>query len=201
MPIGRRESRGPVNWAEIRRRVDDVGRALAGETAASPERVREVLEERARALARPAIPPSAGDALELVTFSLANETYAIESRSVMAVFRLTELSPLPGAEPPVTGVTVWRGELLTILDLRPLVGLSVTALSDLSRVIVLGVDRPELGVLADAVLSIVTVAASEVQQLPQGGPTRQEYLRGVTPAAVVLLDGERVLHLLAGDPA
>jgi purine-binding chemotaxis protein CheW len=201
MPMGRREPRGPVNWAEIRRRVDDVGRALAGETAATPERVREVLEERARALARPAIPPSAGDALELVTFSLANETYAIESRSVMAVFRLTELSPLPGAEPPVTGVTVWRGELLTILDLRPLVGLSVTALNDLSRVIVLGVDRPELGVLADAVLSIVTVAASEVQQLPQGGPTRQEYLRGVTPAAVVLLDGERVLHLLAGDPA
>jgi purine-binding chemotaxis protein CheW len=201
MPAARTEPRGPVNWAEIRRRMDEVGRALSGEAAASPARAREVLEERARVLARPAVPPSTGDALELVTFSLANETYAVESRSVMAVFRLTDISLLPGAEPPVTGVTVWRGELLTILDLRPLVGLSVTALNDLSRVIVLGVDRPELGVLADAVLSIVTVAASDVRPLPPGGPARQEYLRGVTPAAVLLLDGERVLQLLATDPA
>jgi purine-binding chemotaxis protein CheW len=200
MQLARREPRGPVNWAEIRRRLEAVGRALAGETAASPERAREVLLERARALARPAVSTPAGDMLELVTFTLANETYAIESRSVRAVFRLADLSALPGAEPPITGVTVWRGELLTILDLRPLVGLSVTALNDLSRVIVLGVDRPELGVLADAVLSIVTVAASEVQPLPQGGPARQEYLRGVTPAAVILLDGERVLQLLARDP-
>jgi purine-binding chemotaxis protein CheW len=200
MPLARREPRAPVNWAEIRRRLEAVGRSLAGETAASPERTREVLLERARALARPAVSTPAGDRLELVTFTLANETYALESRSVMAVFRLTDLSPLPGAEPPVSGLTVWRGELLTILDLRPLVGLSVTALNDLSRVVVLGAERPEFGVLADAVLQIVSLPATAVEPLPQGGPAKHDYLRGMTRAAVLVLDGERLLRLFAPDP-
>jgi len=189
--------RGPVDWAEIRRRVEAAGRAVAGETAMSPERARRVLDERARALARPAAPPPAGDTLELLTFVLANEVYAVESRYVLAVFRLTDLSPLPGAKPPVFGVTAWRGELLTILDLRAALGLSVTALNDLSRVIVLGKERPAFGILADAVRELVNLPASAVREPPEGVAAKREYLRGVTPDAVLVLDAGVLLRLHA----
>ncbi|MDP3910839.1 MAG: chemotaxis protein CheW [Gemmatimonadales bacterium] len=161
----------------------------------SPESRREVLEERARALARPAAAPLAGDMLEVLTFTLANETYAVESRYVVAVFRLTDLSPLPGAEPPVFGVTAWRGELLTILDLRAALGLSVTALNDLSRVIVLGEERPAFGILADAARELVTLAASDVRQPPARVAARREYLRGVTSEAVLVLEATKLLQL------
>lgn len=187
--------RGPVDWAEIRRRVEAAGRAVVGEQDASPERMRAVLEERARLLARPAAPPLAGDTLEVVTFALANETYAVESRYVLAVFRLTDLSPLPGAEPPVFGVTVWRGELLTILDLRAALGLSVTALNDLSRVIVLGEERPAFGILADAARELVTLPASDVREPPEGVAAKREYLRGVTPDAMLVLEATKLLQL------
>lgn len=184
-----------VDWAELRERVEAAGRAVAGETAASPEQVRQVLEERARALARPALPPTAGDTLELITFALANEAYAVESRFVQAVLRLAELAPLPGAEPPVFGLTAWRGELLTILDLRRVLGLSVGALNDLSRLIVLGEERPTFGILADAVRELVTLPASEVREPPEGVAAKREYLRGVTVGAVLVLDGEQLLRL------
>lgn len=184
-----------VDWGEIRARVEAAGRALAGETAASPERARQVLEERARALARPAAAPIAGDMLELITFALADEVYAIESRFVHAVLRLTDFSPLPGAEPPVFGVTAWRGGLLTILDLRRVLGISVTALSDLSRLTVLGDDRPAFGILADAVREVVTVPASDVRDPPEGVAAKREYLRGVTADAVLVLDAEQLLRL------
>jgi purine-binding chemotaxis protein CheW len=157
--------------------------------------MRAVLEERARLLARPAAPPLAGDTLEVVTFALANETYAVESRYVLAVFRLTDLSPLPGAEPPVFGVTVWRGELLTILDLRAALGLSVTALNDLSRVIVLGEERPAFGILADAARELVTLPASDVREPPEGVAAKREYLRGVTPDAMLVLEATKLLQL------
>jgi purine-binding chemotaxis protein CheW len=188
-------SRGPVDWAEIHSRVEAAGRAVAGETAASPERVRQVLEERARALARPAAPPPAGDTLELITFALANEVYAIESRYVVAVFKLIDLSPLPGAEPPVFGMTAWRGELLTILDLRAALGLAVTALNELSRVIVLGEDRPAFGILADAAHELVTLPASEVREPSEGVAAKREYLRGVTPDAMLVLEATKLLQL------
>jgi purine-binding chemotaxis protein CheW len=174
--------------------MEVVGRTLSGATSAAPEQVRAVLEERARALARPLRMSAPIDDLEVVTFALANERYAIESRYVFEVFRLEDLSPLPGAKPPVFGVTAWRGELLTILDLRTVLGLPVTALNDLSRVLVLGADRPAFGILADAVQDLVRLPASEVRQLPEGVAAKREYLHGVTADAVLVLDVQQLLR-------
>jgi purine-binding chemotaxis protein CheW len=195
MAAPRDAPRGPVDWAEIRMRVGAAERAGAGEPAAFAERSRQVLEERARALARPALPPPAGDTLELITFALADEVYAIESRYVLAVFRLEDLSPLPGAEPPVCGVTAWRGGLLTILDLRPVLGLSVAALNDLNRVIVLGEDGPAFGILADAARELVTLPASDVRDPQEGVAAKREYLRGITDDAVLVLEARKLLQL------
>jgi purine-binding chemotaxis protein CheW len=158
--------------------------------------VREVLEQRARELARPIESVSRGPRLELVTFALSNEVYAVESRYVLEVFRLRELVPLPGAPPPVFGMTVWRGDLLTILDLRSVLGLPVAALDDLSRVLVLGAERASFGVLADAVRDLMTIAASEVREPPAGTSAKRDYLRGVTPDAVLVLEGQRLVRLL-----
>ena len=133
--------------------------------------------------------------MELVTFALAGETYAIESRYVLQVFRLTNLSRLPGAEAPVFGVTAWRGELLTILDLRPVLGLSAAALNDLGRVIVLGNDAPAFGVLADEVRDLLGIPASAVRPPPEGVAPRREYLRGITGEAVIVLAAEQLLAL------
>lgn len=193
-----RAPRGPVDWTEIRRRVEAAGRAVAGEQDASTQHIRAVLEERARLLARPAVPPLAGDTLEVITFALANETYAVESRYVLEVFRLAGLSLLPGAEPPVYGVTAWRGELLTILDLRPVLGLSVAALNDLSRVIVLGEERATFGILADAVRDLVTLPASEVREPPEGVAAQRTYLRGITGEAVLVLEARKLLTIGVG---
>lgn len=197
MDARQKAPRGPVDWAEIRQRVEATGRAVAGETAASPERVRQVLEERARTLARPAVSPPPGDTLELITFALANEVYGLESSYVWAVFRLADLSPIPGAEPPVFGVTAWRGGLLTILDLRPVLDLSVAALNDLSRVIVVGNQRPAFGILADAARELVRLPASEVRAPPEGLGPRREFLRGIAADAVLVLEAKHLLHLHA----
>src|SRR5689334_20508229 len=115
---------------------------------------RAILEERARALARPlATAETAG--VDLLTFRVARERFAIESRFVVAVFRLTDLVPLPGATLPVVGLTRWRGDVLTVLDIRHTFGAVAGALDDLGRVIVVGETAAEFGVLADAVDDIV----------------------------------------------
>lgn len=190
-------SRSPVDWGEVRQRMEAAGRSLAGATDRSPESVRDLLEERARALAQPAAQLHSGETFEVITFALANEVYAVESRYVTAVFQLLDLSPLPGAEPPVFGVTAWRGELLTILDLRQVLGISVAALNDLSRVIVLGEDRAAFGLLADAVHELVMLSAAQLRELPQGSTAKREYLRGMTANAVIVLDAKKLLRMHA----
>ncbi|HEX3867845.1 MAG TPA: chemotaxis protein CheW [Gemmatimonadaceae bacterium] len=159
---------------------------------------REVLAERARALAMP--PRAVGlDTADTVTFLLSRERYAISARSVFAVFRLASLVRLPGAQAPVVGVTRWRGDVLTLLDVRSLVGASTTALDDLAVVLVIGIDQPEFGILADALDP--TIALEGVALLPPVGrpaPSSQSVIRGVTRDGLLVLDAAALVARQVG---
>lgn len=159
------------------------------------ERERLVLEERARLLARSEAPPAWGAAVEVVTFSLGRERYALETKYLLAVSRLQTLSPIPGAPPPIFGVTPWRGDLLTVMDLHQLLGLPRGGLSDLSRVLVLGAARAAFGILADTVSDLVTLPLSAIRSPPEGVVVRREYLRGITGEALLVLDAAELLQL------
>jgi purine-binding chemotaxis protein CheW len=199
MAEAHRASGTTLDWAHVRARVEAAGRAIAGGIEPSQEEVWARLQERARLLARPLTTPVGRDQLEVVTFTLATETYAIESRYVIEVFRLRELAPLPGAKQPITGLTAWRGDLLVVLDIRPVLGLPATSLNDLGRVVVLGRERHGFGILADGAGELMTLDASALRPLREGSNAREGVVRGMTSDAVLLLDGDAVLRLLETD--
>jgi purine-binding chemotaxis protein CheW len=152
------------------------------------------LDARARELARPLVAPVAAGAEELLSFTLARETYAVETQFVFAVFRLVDITPLPGAEPPLYGVTAWRGDVLTVLDLRTIFGSASTALDDLSRVIVLGDRRPAFGILADTLGATILVSPDDLFPIPEEGRRVHDYFRGITRDATLILDAPRLLR-------
>lgn len=158
---------------------------------AEPE---DVMERRTRALARPLDASTHAKGLLLLHFSLGGEHLAIEARWLLGVAKVTLLASLPGAEPPVRGVTVWRGELLTILDIRPNLGISTAALSDLTRILVLGERRARFGLLVDGVTEVADLSTNDLLPVPTGSLAR-DFLIGVTADAGLVLDGQRLLQL------
>jgi purine-binding chemotaxis protein CheW len=188
---------GPrFDWDAVRRRLEQAIRSTGQTDRLPPDRARAVLEERARALARPlqvAAPEAA--TLRLVTFGLANERYAIEARHVREVVRLTGYTPVPGAPDFLLGVMNLRGEVVAVLDLGKFLGAAARGVSDLSRVLVLGGDRPEFGVLADAAHDVVTLPADAIREPPPSvAGIGREYLLGVTADALVVLDAAVLLR-------
>ena len=156
-----------------------------------------VLQERARRLAargRAGV-AAPGSTLDLVVFRLAGERCAIESSSILHIFPLVDIARLPGALPPLFGVTVWRGDLLVVADLRAALGMSGAALNDLARVLVLD-GSTRFGVLVDAVEDLVRVPAAGVRTPPAGIAARRDLVRGITDDAVIVLDGRAVTRLL-----
>jgi purine-binding chemotaxis protein CheW len=155
-----------------------------------------VLKKRAIALAR--VPAEQGQnqrqSRELVVFELAHESYGIEIRFVQSVFRLGELALLPGASAPLYGLTAWRGRLLSILDLRLVLGLPVRGLSDLSRVIVLGIERAEFGILADSVAGLRVLQPEEIRTPAEGVIPKRELVSGLTNDALIVLDAAAILR-------
>jgi purine-binding chemotaxis protein CheW len=163
------------------------------ERRVSPEQA-ETLERRTRELARPIAETSRTAGRLVVHFTLGGERLVIEARWLLGIMKLTSLAALPGAEPPVRGVTIWRGDLLTVLDIRSVLGISTAALSDLTRVLVLGERRARFGLLVDAVGDVVDISHVGLLPAPASSLAR-EYLIGVTADAGLVLDGARLLQL------
>ncbi len=185
----------PVDVADVRRKVQAVARAARAEGLVTPERSREILLERARELAIvPAREVRGDEMFELITFTLAGERFGIETRSVLEVFRLADLTTLPGAQAPALGLTAWRGRLLTVLDLRAALGISTTALNDLAYVIVLGAERAAFGVLADVMTNVIAQPRTDVRAPADGLGSRRASLLGVTPDALMIIDASHLVR-------
>lgn len=156
---------------------------------------REILRARAQALARPpALAEGAGGRVEVVEFLLAGERYGFATAQVREVYPLKELTPLPCVPPWVAGIVNVRGQIVAVADLKALLDLPGTALSDQSRVIILQRKHQQLGVLADVVPGVRSLSAGELQpSLPTLTGVRAEFLHGVTADRLVVLDAEKLL--------
>lgn len=180
-----RPQRPEIDWKALRQRLT---RMLLTESA-TPDRVRAILEERARAAARPlAAAPSAGSLLEVIRMRIGGEEYALPTACVREVLKRCDIAPLPGAPDYLAGVANLRGQIVAVFDLRRLLGLSVAV--EPTRIIVLGQDRIEFGILAESVDSVELVPGDIIKEAPasiQG--VARELLRGVTADGVSLIDG------------
>ena len=193
--LKREEHKATINWNEVHRRIENVRKVLERDWAPPPEKKREILRTRAKALARQEkekdIPR---DHIEIVQFLLANETYGIESSFVQETYPLRDLTPIPGTPPFVLGIINVRGRIVSILDIRKFFDLPEKGLTDLNKVLILNGHNMEFGLLADAVLGVRKIRANELQaSLPTLTGIREQYLKGVTKERFVILDAEKLL--------
>lgn len=85
--------------------------------------IRQILEARAAALAAVPAIEVAGEQRSVVCFQLGASRYATDSIHVLEVSVLNDCVPIPCTPPHVAGLVNQRGRLLTVIDLRPILGL------------------------------------------------------------------------------
>ena len=153
-----------------------------------------ILKERARVLARTEAGGRAEESLDIVEFLLAHEHYAVELESVVEVYPLKELTPLPCTPAFVRGVVNVRGHIVAVIDIKTFFNLPGNALAESNKVIILGRGDAKLAVLADEVLGVRELPATDLQPaLPAMGGIGAEYLLGVTNERLMVLDAGRIL--------
>ncbi|OIQ92230.1 chemotaxis protein CheW [mine drainage metagenome] len=184
-----------IDWRELERRMEASRVAVERIWAPTAEDTRRILRERARALAREAVPAETADAsIEVIEFLLAHERYAIASEYVRGVDPLEDLTPLPCTPPFVLGIVNVRGEILSVIDLKKFFDLPEKGLTDLNKVIVLESANMVFGIVADAISGVRRILRADIQlSLPTLTGIREDYLLGVTAERVVILDAEKLL--------
>lgn len=164
----------------------------------SPGEEARILRERARRMARSQDGTIPADTVELIEFRLATERYAFLAADVQDVQPLRELTPLPGTPAFLRGLVNLRGRLVAVVDIKRFFGLPEQGITDLHRILLLRNDALEVGILADAVESVVAVPVeSLVAPPPTWSGIRAEAVRGITADGLVVLDAGAIL----GDPS
>lgn len=152
---------------------------------------RRTLEQRARELARVPAAPASAERLELLAFRVAGEQFGLETTALVEVFRAGAIARLPESDAPFLGVTVWRGQLLELLDPRALLGLPMSAEDQLTHVIVLRAERAPFGVLVGLEREIASLPRADVHEPDE----RRTYVRAVTRTGMQILDPAALLRL------
>jgi purine-binding chemotaxis protein CheW len=162
------------------------------------EAVKRVLADRARSLARPLRAERPADLVDVVTFSVADDRYGVEANRVQEVFRLGTIAMLPGAPVTVAGLTSNRGDLLTLLDLRAVLGLAGADRSALTRGLLLEPGRRHVAIAVDAVDSIVTVSRGELSAPTTSAVVPADLVIGITRDALTVVSVEALFRHFDG---
>ena len=189
--------------AREREAIEDALARVAARVAAGPvvddaATRQAVLEKRARILARPLVVHDdslAEDELDILTFRVGDERLGIPLSAIVAIVRLSVVTPLPRAAAPVYGVSAWRGRPLTVLS----VGGAGAVMDAEGRLIVLGdARRAVVGLLADAVDDSTVVRRSQLSPARDGA--RGVFAMGMTEDAVLVLDADAMLNAARPEP-
>lgn len=143
------------------------------------------------------------DSLQYLTFSLGDEVFAMDIRSVREIIQHGAMTVVPLMPEFVRGVINLRGAVVPVIDLQSRFGRPRSQPGKKTCVIIFDVgpegDRVELGLLVDAVSEVVDIAPSQIEPPPQFGTSiAREYILGlgkVGAAFIVILDPERALNI------
>jgi len=82
-----------------------------------------VLLEQAERLRQGQDSERSEELLDLIVFRLGEECYALPVEAVRGVIGKSEITPLPGTPRHLLGLTNMRGEILSVIDFKPLLGI------------------------------------------------------------------------------
>ncbi len=111
--------------------------------------------------------------LEVLTFDLNGETFALEAAMVQEILDLLPETAVPGSQPFVASVINFRGKVIPLADLRLAFGMEAAAATIDSRIVVISLtlqDEPTLvGLRTDKVNEVTTLAKAASEAPPSVG--------------------------------
>lgn len=185
-----------IDWQEARSRLALAAAGIERANRPPAKAVEEMLASRARELARPPqCEPRTTEPPNVVAFTLGAERYGIEMQWIREVVGCSDLARVPGAPAFIAGIINYRGEIVAVVDLRQLFGIASRGLVDMSRVIVVGNERVEFGILASRALEVAAVWPEELSRTPSDSVAGigAELVKGVARDGLVVLDGQKLL--------
>ena len=138
------------------------------------------------------------DHLQVVTFEVNGEEFAVDILAVHEINRMMELTRVPQSPPEVVGVINLRGKIIPVVDLRSRFMMPPGEQTDHNRIIVVEIRNRVIGFVVDRVHEVLRVPGSIVDTAPQMVTSIDtDFIRGVgklNERLLILLDLPKLFH-------
>lgn len=188
-----------VDLAKIRKKAKEKKKNVeAGLRPPNPDEKLQKFLERAgtRRFAEEEIPATAVDEVELLTFILGAERYAIDLEDVVEITDPHRATRVPNAAPNTVGIFSLRGSIVTLLDIRKRLKQPPATVKD-PRVIVIRDGASLAGFEVDRVLRPAKIERAAIEPQPVVAAAEEsDFIRGVVrseDALTIVLDLAKLL--------
>ncbi|MBI5378388.1 MAG: chemotaxis protein CheW [Thaumarchaeota archaeon] len=143
------------------------------------------------------------DTLQVVVFSLIDaeskkkEDYGIQVESVREIRLLENITRVPNAPLHVRGLMNLRGKIISVIDVKKLLGFSVhEEMNENSRILIAEINGVLTGFLVDEVSDVLRISNKEVETDMSAELKAEQYFKGVVKMGeklIILLDLHKLI--------
>ncbi len=134
-------------------------------TKLSPEEM-AILQQRAQALRRLGEEEEVTGRQAFAVLELSGELFAVELMAVREFARIGDVTPIPCCPPYISGNMNLRGDIVTLVDIRAALSMSLPCLHEARKIVVAKRDGLLVGVVVREVVDLVFAAATEFRKVP-----------------------------------
>ena len=119
--------------------------------------------------------------IQLVSFNLGPEEYAVEVLKVREIIRMTSITHIPNTPPSVEGIINLRGKVIPIISLRSRFSMPSSDNDHHTRIMVMDIGGKLMGFIVDGVSEVIRISSGEIQPPPSmvSSGANQDFICGV----------------------
>lgn len=156
----------------------------------------KILSERAKKLRQPKSKEiNKHDFWEGLIFLLNEEVYFLSSDFISVVVNVQNIIHLPCTPEFIVGIINIRGRIVSVIDIKRILGLDAGNNPTQKKVIVLGNNEIEFGILVDSVEGNTKIDLQKIQQahvFEQAQNNR--FIKGITEDKTIILETEKLIN-------
>lgn len=110
--------------------------------------------------------PATSEPFGFLCFSLGGEEYGVDLKLVSQVVKPPAVTWVPRVPSHFLGVVSIRGDVITLMDLRQLMGIGATEWPRSARILIVDIQGEPIGLLVDSVTQVRRIRPEELERKP-----------------------------------
>lgn len=106
--------------------------------------------------------------LELLTFNLGEEEYAVEIGVIQEITKSTEITHIPRIQSDIKGIITLRGNVIPVFDMHARLGLAPFVKGPKNRFIICAAEKGMVAMLVDRVNDVARLMRHDLEAPPAG---------------------------------